>query len=199
MDEKRRDGSGWYEQIMDEIKADLEMLCGEFEENNGVLRTMTENLGAQGGSAVLEAAIEGLPNGEDLPYPAVHFNFTLAKDVEPEHFGTVADVLNDVNVVLSTGEYPSFGNFCLYKPLKQIYYGYRMPINIDHIEGEIENIRFFLATVFEQLDVFSDLILYAADGNAALTLDNYMDYLKTVSDFNDITDRLSKLEEILKS
>lgn len=194
------DEINWITQMNSWIKEDMEMICGECTENEGVLRAIAENLGVSGAAAVVEAAIEGMSNGDDNPYPVVHFNLTLARDIEPEYFGGIAQILNDINVVIQSGGYPSFGSFCLYKPLSQIFYGYRLPINVGSLETERENIRFFLATVFDQLDIFIDLVLFACQGNVNLTIEEYLDYLKKVDDLNNIDERIralqAKLEEL---
>ncbi len=187
----------WLTQMQTALQEDIKTLCGECEINNGILRAMAGNLGINNAAVIFEAAVEALPNGDDDPYPIVHFNITLAKDVEPEFFPAVAQVLNDINVVTQTGEFPSFGNFCLYKPLRQIFYGYRMPVSTENFEAERENIRFFLASVFEQLDQFVDLILYACEGNDSITIDQYLSYLKSVDDYNNIDQRIELLKKAL--
>lgn len=188
------DASGFNE-IRKNLKEDFELLFGECEDSEGVLRAVAEHIGVNDAEAIIEAAIEAIPNGEDYPYPAVHFNITLAKEVEPENFGIVASAINDINVILSTGEFPSFGNFCLYKPLRQIFYGYRKPINIGAAEYERENIRFFLATVLDQLDVFIDLILYVAGGNQITTLDSYLNYLRDISELGELEEKIKQLDQ----
>ena len=191
------DNENWISKMQDAIREDLEMLCGECRNNEGVLRTMAYNLGVNNSAAIVEAAVEGMPNGDDAPYPAIHFNITLAKDVDPEYYGNVAQVLNDINVITSSGVYPSFGNFCLYKPLGQIYYNYRIPVNVGAFDAERENLRFFLATVFEQLDMFVDLVLFASQGNESLTIEAYLDYLDKVDDLNNIDQRIELLKQTL--
>lgn len=192
------DYENWLNTMNNWIKEDLEMLCGESEIEDGVHRAMAYDLGVSRAAAIIEAAIEGLPNGDDAPYPVVHFSITLAKDIAAEHFAAVAGVLNDLNVVIQSGDYPSFGNFCLYKPLNQVFYGYRIPVNTAAIEAERENLRFFLATVFEQLDMFVDLILFVSDGKETLTIDKYMEYIKKIDDFNNIDERIEQVNEMLE-
>ena len=191
------DGNDVILELKNTIKEVLESLCEECEEDGGVLRALGDHFGVNDSSIIIEAAIEAMENGEDYPYPVVHFNFTMAKDIEPENYGAVAQLLNDLNVVFQTGEYPSFGNFCLYKPLGQIFYGYRMPINIGASEGEQENIKFFIATVFDQLDLFVDLVLYVAQGDVELTLEDYLAYLKGINDLYDLREKADKLAEML--
>lgn len=185
-------------ELKNTIKEILENLCEECTEDGGVLRALAEHFGVNDSSVIIEAAIEAMENGEDYPYPVVHFNFTMAKDIEPESYGKIAELLNDINVVFQTGEYPSFGNFCLYKPLGQIFYGYKMPINIGALEGEQENIKFFIATVLDQLDLFVDLVLYVAQGDVNLTLEDYLNYLNGLNDLYDLQEKAEKLEEMIK-
>lgn len=191
------DYSEWVNTVNSWITEDLNMLCGESKVEDGLHRAFAYDLGVSQAAAIVEAAVEGLPNGDDDPYPVVHFNFTLAKDIDPEHFGAVAEVINDLNVVIASGDYPSFGNFCLYKPLKQVFYGYRIPINPEATEAERENLRFFLASVFEQLDMFVDLILFVSDGRTKITIEDYMDYLKKIDDFNNLDERIDEINRML--
>ncbi len=192
------DGNDVILELQNTIKEILESLCEECQEEGGVIRGMAEHFGVNDSAIIVEAAIEAMDNGEDYPYPVVHFNFTMAKEIEPEHFGKIAELLNDLNVVFQTGDFPSFGNFCLYKPYGQVFYGYKMPINIGALEGEQENIKFFFATVFDQLDLFVDLVLYVAQGDVELTLEDYLAYLKGLKDLYDLQERADKLEEMLR-
>ena len=68
--------------------------------------------------------------------------------------------LNDLNTAISAGAFPSFGCFGYYAPLKQVYLSYRMPVNPDVLNEEYENIRYYLATLYEQLDLFADYIIF---------------------------------------
>ena len=176
---------------------DIKTLCGDYEEKDGIIRAMADHFGVNDSSVILEAAVEVLPNGDDYPYPVVHFNLTIAKEIAEENFAKISELLNDLNVVFQTGDFPSFGSLCLYKPLKQIIYGYRMPVNVGAVEGEMENIRFFLSTVFDQLDIFVDLILYIAQGNENLTLEEYLRFLGQMRDMYDLQERAELLEKKL--
>ena len=192
-------GTEFVTAVKNAIKEDLQQLCGEDEcvEKDGIIRVLVSSFGVTGSGAIIEAAVEALPNGDALQYPVVHFNFTLAKDIDPEYFGNVAGLLNDLNVIFQVGEFPSFGTFCLYKPLKQIVYGYRMPINVDAFEAERENIRFFLATVFDQLDIFVDLIQLVAQGIEELTAELFITYLEGMKNLYDLQERLEVIEKML--
>ncbi len=177
------------DQFFFQIKADIEELCGECSYDNGVLRAMVHNLGLSESNAILEAVLEGLDNGEDLPYPALYFHFTLAKNIEEENFENISYLISQLNMAFTLGDYKSFGYFGLHRDLKQIYYGYRMPFNIGALENEHENVRFVLATIFDQLEIFVDFVLYIADGHKELTLDRYMEYLQNLRDYNNLDER----------
>ncbi len=171
------------------LKSDIEALCGECRYEKGVMRAMVHNLGVSNSSAILEVVFEGLDNGNDLPYPALYFHFTLAKDIEAENYGKVAALLCELNTAITLGDFKSFGSFGLYQPLGQIYYSYRMPINAGALLAETENVRYFLATTVDNLEIFNDLVLYVSDGREEMTLDKYLEYLKKTEDLNTIEER----------
>ena len=192
------DKLGPIEQLMVYLKEDLETMFGECKEEDGIFRSLAENLGVTCSGALIEADIEGLENGDGDPYPAIYFHITLAKEVDKENFPRITDMLNDINVALSVGEYPAFGTFCLYKPLKQIFYSYRMPINIGSIEDERENIRYFIASVLNQLDIFVDLMQFVSSGVEDLKVDRYIQYIKDLADLNDLKERTEALSKMLE-
>ena len=177
------------EKFLQQIRSDIESLCGECSYENGIMRAMVNNLGVSGSSAILEVVMQGMENGEDLPYPALYFHFTLAKEIEKENFSRVSSLLCELNTAITLGDFKSFGSFGLYHPLGQIYYSYRIPINVGALDKELENVRFFLATSFDQLDIFDDLVLYVADGRDELTLDKYMDFLKRLDNISNFEER----------
>ena len=185
------------EDFFAQIQSDIKELCGECENDNGVLRAMIRGLGISGASGIIEVVVEGLENGEDLPYPALYFHITLARDIEEENFESVSYLLCQLNMAFSLGDYKSFGYFGLHRDLKQIYYGYRMPFNIGALDNEMENVRFVMATIFDQMDIFDDFVLYVADGHRELTLDRYMEYLQKVDDINNFEERADAFVKLI--
>lgn len=184
-------------EFLEAVQKDVGSLCEETDVKDDVIRGMLTNLGVGGSAAILEVCLEGAQNGSDLPYPVLRFHITLAKDIDKELYKDVTFALNQLNTVIASGEYPSIGNFCLYMPLGQIFMSYRMPINTDCLEGEVENVRFFLGTVYEQLDIFADMVMFIANGNELVTMDEYLRYLKTIQDFENLEERAKKLADIV--
>ena len=186
-------------EFQDKLQKDIEMIGEDTVRENGVIRSMVSHLGVNDTNVILETLIEGAYNGDELPYPVLRFHITIAKDIEPENFRNVTYALNELNTVIDSGEFPSFGGFGLYMPLGQIYMSYRMPINIGNLEGELENARFFLGTVFEQMDLFADMVLYIAEGNDLASMDRYAEYLRNITDISDLEERAKKLSEYLEN
>lgn len=185
-------------EFFDALKQDMDMMGEDTETSGGVIRTMLTGLGVNGTNAIMEALVEAEENGDDLPYPVIRFHITLAKDIDQVNFRNVTYTLNQLNNVIASGEYPSFGNFALYMPLGQIFLTYRMPINIGALDADYENVRFFLATVFDQLDIFADMILYISEGYNELTVEQYMEYLKSVEDWNNLQERADRLSKLIE-
>ena len=184
-------------EFMDKLQEDIEMLGENTQRDNGVIRSMIPHLGVNDTNVIIETLVEGADNGDDLPYPVLRFHITLAKDIEPAKYRDVTYSLNELNTVIDSGEFPSFGGFRLYMPLGQIYMSYRMPINTGNLECELENARFFLGTVFEQMDLFVDMVLYIAEGNDIISIDSYIEYLKEIKDIDNIPERAERLDRLL--
>ena len=177
---------------------DIGMLGDGAGYKDGVIRTMLPALGVNRAGAILEAVIEGAANGGLAPYPVVHFHITLARDIEQARFSDVLFSLNELNTAISGAGFPSFGNFALYMPYGQIYLSYRMPINAEALDAELENVRFFLGTLYNQLDVFSDMVLFIAQGNRKMTIERFMEYVADIKHLDDISERAEKLTKVLE-
>ena len=112
---------------------------------------------------------------------------------------TLSAAVNELNNVISVGEFPAFGAFCYYPKLHQIFLNYRLPVNPAVPEEETVNIRYYIATLYQQLDVFADFIMFICDTKGrTLELDDYIDYLKSVDDIDDLQERTRALEEYLE-
>ncbi len=181
--------------FFNQLKSDIEALGTETQFRDGVIRTLISNLGVNEAAAILEADIESIKNGNAAPYRVVRFHITLAKDIREDLFSDVTFSLNQLNNVIAGGDYPSFGCFGLHMPLRQIFLNYSIPINTDVLEAELENVRFFLGTVYEQLDVFIDLVLFIAEGHKGINFEEYLHYLEKIRDVKDIEERVKLLSE----
>ena len=182
------------EDLENAVKDSMSELFGECREFKGVLRSLPDHLGVLDTGAILEAAFEPGINPE-APYPVLHFHVTLAKGIDDSIVPGVLAGLNDLNTAISAGAFPSFGCFGYYAPLKQIYLSYRMPINPDVLDEEFENIRYYLATLYEQLDLFADYIIFLCDDPDRMTCGDYMDYLDSIADLTNLEARIDALEK----
>ena len=178
--------------LMDDFKT----LFGNCKRYKGVIRSLPEHLGVSNTSAIVEASFEPGLNPEIL-YPVLHFHVTLAQKIEESLVPGILSGLNDLNTAISAGAFPSFGCFGYYAPLGQIYLSYRMPLNDEHFDIELKNVRYYLSSLCEVLDLFADYILFLCDDPQHLTLEDYMRYLDAVSDLNDLEYRLNELEKVL--
>ncbi len=175
----------------------MEGLFGGVDEaEGGILRTRISHLGVTDVDAILEVALE---NGieEDAPYGVLHFHTTFAEDVPDEALADVIVTLNDLNHAVSAGAYPGFGCFCYYPPLKQIYYSYRMPINLSQVEAELNNVRYCLAALYDQMDVFADLVMFMINVPGSMSIEDYMDYVDQIADLDEVEDKLQALNELI--
>ena len=169
---------------------------GECIDNDGVLRARLTNMGVINTQVIVDIMLEeGIR--EDAPYGVLHFHHTLAQNIPEEALATLLISLNNLNHVINAGPFPGFGCFAYYEPLNQVYLSYRMPVNLNQIEAEYDNIRYYLGTLYEQLDLFVDFIMFAASGPEAMDISDYMDYLDEVADLNDFQARLDSYEELL--
>lgn len=184
--------------FQEKLKEDIEKFCDNTSFDGMVIRGVLTDLGVSGTGAILECVMEGSKNGTAKPYPVLRFHITLAKNIEPEIFEKVTYNLNQLNTVVAGMDYPSLGNFCLYMPKGQIFMVYRMPVNEECLDKELENARYYLGTIYEQLDLFADMILYIAEGKSDMTMDDYLDYLSSLEDIYDIDERAEKLQKKLE-
>jgi hypothetical protein len=180
--------------LSNELMSILEEFFGNCEDRDGVYRTMINHLGVVDGSAIFEVMLtEGM--NPEAPYGVLNFHITLADNVPDEALANLLISINSLNHVISAGAFSGFGNFCYYEPLKQVYMSYRMPVNINNIEGEYDNIRYYIAIVYEQLDILLDFIMFAIMDPGGMTIGDYMEYLDSVADLNDLKERFAVLEE----
>ncbi len=187
------------EKIYNGTKELMEEIFGKAEDIGGGWRSFAEHLGVAGANAIVEAVLtRGLH--EELPYPVLQFHITLAHNVPKEAEADIYRSLNELNNVLSVGEYPSFGHFSYYPKLKQVYYSYRLPVHPESPEGEISNVRYFFGVLLEQLDLFADYILFLCNNEGRMVpMDEYIDYLSKIKDIDDIEKRMATLEEKLRA
>lgn len=179
------------------LMGSIETLFGSCKRFQGVLRSLPEKLGVSGSVVILEAAFEpGLST--EIPYPILHFHTTLAQKIETAFVPGILNGLNELNTMISAGAFPSFGCFGYYEPLRQIYLSYRMPVSPDGLDTGFQNAQFYLTSLYEQLDLFTDYILFLCNDPNRMSLQDYMSYLDTIADLNDLQARLDALEKIAK-
>ncbi len=184
--------------LQEEIKKIMEELFGSCEDDNGILRSMAEHMGVTDVGALVEIALEngGDSLGGDFLFPVVNFHLTLATDIEDEVIPNLLISLNALNHEISAGAFPSLGTFVYYPPLNQVYLSYRLPVCAEgDIETNLTNIRFVFSLLYEQLDLFMDLIIFTVNSLEGITIGEYMEYLDEVSDLNDLTARSEVLKQ----
>ncbi len=180
-----------FETKLEEI---IKELFGNCTLRQNILRAIVEHLGVTDSCAVFEVTIEqGLH--PEAPYTILHFHTTIAQKIPDDQVPYVLMAVNDLNNVISVGAFPSFGCFAYYPPLQQIYLTYRMPVYIEDGEATLDSVRYYLGSLYEVLDIFTDYILFSCDHPGEMDLDDYMAYLDTVSDLNDLNERLAVLRE----
>ncbi len=170
---------------------------GECIDNDGVLRARLSNMGVVDSQVIVDVMLEGGIT-EDAPYGVLHFHHTLAHNIPEEAIPNLLISLNSLNHIINAGPFPGFGCFAYYEPLNQVYLSYRMPVNLNQIEAEYDNIRYYLGTLYEQLDLFVDFIMFAASSPEGMDITDYMDYLDEVADLNDMQKRLDSYEALLE-
>ncbi len=169
---------------------------GECIDNDGVLRARLNHMGMSDAQVICEVMLEqGIT--EDAPYGVLYFHNTLAQNIPEESLANLLISLNNLNHVVNGGAFPGFGTFCYYEPLNQVYLSYRMPVNLLQIEAEYDNIRYYLGTLYEQLDLFVDFVLFASSNPETMDIEDYMEYLDEVADLNDFQDRLNAYEALI--
>jgi len=182
------------EEFMDSLEKSIEELFGETHIKSGVIRSLPGNLGVTAANVIFEAAMEEGFNPEN-PYPVLHFHVTLAKDIEDSIVSKVLEGLNELNTTISAGSFPGFGCFGYYPPLRQVYLSYRMPINPDALDKDFDNVLYYLGTLYEQLDIFVDFVLFLCDDPEKISLKDYMNYLDSIADLNNMEERINELEK----
>ncbi len=169
-------------------------LFGECLDIEGVIRARVEHMGVTDSTAIVDAVLEpGLR--QEAPYGVLHFVVTLAENIPDESLADLLISLNGLNHVVGAGSYPGFGSFCYYEPLNQVYLNYRMPVNLMQLEGEFDNIRYYLGTLYDQLDIFTDFIMFTLANPGSMDISDYMQYLDDVSDLNDMEGRVEVFRE----
>ena len=187
-----------YNEIIDEIKEIMEAFYGEYTEHNGVIRAVTGPLGITNVHAIVDILPE-MGMNPNIPYPVVHFVITLAKDIPQEYESSIKATLQDLNLELAIGRYPAFGCFCYESQRRQIFLDYRLPVNSDAPEKEMANLRYYFGTLYEELDLFADFIMYICDNEGRMpTLDKYLDYLDMIVDIDDYEERLRLFKESME-
>ena len=191
---KNTDMENAVNRLSSEIQNIMMELFGECTDNDGILRAHVEHLGVTDSSAITEVLLEGGLRDE-VPYGILHFHTTLAENIPEESLADLLISINGLNHVINAGAFPGFGAFAYYDPLSQVYLSYRMPVNLENIETEFDNIRYYMATLYEQIDLFADFIMFAIVNPGGMTISDYMDYLDEVTDLDNIEERISAFEE----
>ena len=172
-------------------------LFGGVAEEDGVLRSVAEHMGVVNADVMGEVALEGGIR-EEAPYGVLHFHTTLAENIPEEALADLLISLNGLNHVINAGAYPAFGSFVYYDPLAQVYLSYRMPVNLNQIEAEYDNIRYYLGVLYDQLDLLVDFIMFSITNPGGMTIGDYMEYLDEVSDLDDLEERFKALEDSIR-
>ena len=172
-------------------------LFGGVAEEDGVLRSVAEHMGVVNADVMVEVALEGGIR-EEAPYGVLHFHTTLAENIPEEALADLLISLNGLNHVINAGAYPAFGSFVYYDPLAQVYLSYRMPVNLNQIEAEYDNIRYYLGVLYDQLDLLVDFIMFSITNPGGMTIGDYMEYLDEVSDLDDLEERFKALEDSIR-
>lgn len=179
------------------LTAKVKEIFGNCRVKDGVLRVFIEHLGVVDSNVILELAIEpGLH--KEAVYPILHAHCTIAQGIDKEDVPFIVNSLNELNTCISVGAFPAFGCFGYYAPLQQIYLSYRLPFNTNSLDTELENIEYYLCSLYEQLDVFTDFILFICDHPKDLTLEEYMTYLDSIADLYDLEEKTRKYEALLE-
>ena len=196
------EGTNGIEQLSDALHEIITNLYGECLDIDGMLRSRLTHMGVSDSGVVVDVLLEGGLR-EDAPYGVLHFHSTLAQDIPDEALPNVLIALNDLNHVICAGAFPGFGCFAYYEPLSQVYLSYRLPVNLNDVDTELDNIRFYLASLYDQMDLFVDYILFVINNDEdSMTIEDYMDYLDQLSDISEQENMFEALkgqyEEMLK-
>ncbi len=176
------------------LKEMMTELFGECLESDGVLRAHVEHLGVSDATAIVDVVLEGGIR-EEAPYGVLHFHTTFAEKVPEESLADLLISLNGLNHVISAGAFPGFGTFAYYDPLEQVYLSYRMPVNLNRIDADFDNIRYYLGCLYDQMDIFMDFVMFSIVNPGGMSITDYMNYLDEISDLDDIESRLEVFEQ----
>ncbi|MBO4899615.1 MAG: hypothetical protein J5509_04935 [Lachnospiraceae bacterium] len=190
---KKDSGTNAIKELSKTLQEMMTELFGECIENDGVLRSRIEHMGVTDATVILDVMLEG-GFREEAPYGILHFHTTMAEGVPEDSLADLLISLNSLNHVVSAGAFPGFGTFAYYDPLSQVYLSYRMPVNLNQIEAEYDNIRFYLGSLYDQLDILEDFIMFSIVNPGGMSISDYMDYLDEVSDINSLEDRYAAFE-----
>ncbi|MCR4591176.1 MAG: hypothetical protein K5668_10200 [Lachnospiraceae bacterium] len=184
--------------IMDNLKGMMDELFDGVEEKDGIYRSRAQHIGVTDVTVIVEALLESGVNQEH-PYPVIHFHTTLAANIPEEYESDLCFSLNRLNNAISLSGFPSFGCFCYHPDLKQVFLGYRLPVNPTAPNDETVNIQYYLGVLYEELDAFADYIMFLCDNKGISTgIDEYLDYIKEIDDWNDIEKRAEELSKVIE-
>lgn len=183
--------------LVDDVVKTMELLFGECRESGGTYRFTVSDLGAVRGDAVVEMVLEaGLRR--DKPYPILCFTTTLYSDLHPAYENVILDKLNELNTAMATGLFPAFGSFGMLKSRRQIYMCYRMPVNAKKPEAAMEDIRYFLAALYDELDLLIDFVYFICEEPGASDVEQFLQYVRQAMRIDDIDSRRDALEKSVK-
>ncbi|MCR5511314.1 MAG: hypothetical protein K6F54_10235 [Lachnospiraceae bacterium] len=191
---KKTEGSNQISTLSTALKEMMTELFGECLENDGVLRARAEHMGVTDATAIVDVMLEGGLR-EEAPYGVLHFHTTIAENIPEESLADLLISINALNHVVSAGAFPGFGTFAYYDPLEQVYLSYRMPVNLNQVAAELDNIRYYLGCLYDQMDIFMDFIMFAIANPGGMTIGDYMEYLDEVSDIDNLEERMKIFEE----
>ncbi len=182
--------------IMNSLREMMDELFDGVKDMNGTYRSIAEHIGVTDISAIVEAVLEGGVNA-DFQYPIIHFHITLAANIPEEYGPELERSVNTLNNVISVGSFPSFGCFCYYPRLNQIFLTYRLPVSPDAPEQEISNIRYYLGVLYDELDAFGDYIMFLCNNEGRDPgIEKYLEYIGSIKDWNDIGARAEELSRL---
>ncbi len=185
------------DQIMEGLKKMMEELFDGVEMRGDVYRSRVEHVGVTDITVLMEAVLEAGVNDE-APYPIIHFHATIASNIPEEYGAELSQALNVLNNIISVGEFPSFGCFCYYPRLRQIFLTYRLPVNPGMPEEELINIQYYLGVLYDELDAFGDYIMFLCDNEGKSgDIQGYVDYLNEIEDWNDLEKRANELSKVI--
>ena len=154
-------------------------LFGNCIENDGIFRSVADNIGVVASKVIVETALEGGVDEEDTD-GVLHFVSTIAENIPKEAVSGLLVSLNALNHEVSCGDYPGFGTFCYYEPLNQVYLSYRLPVKLDDPGAQYDNIRSYLTVLYDELDMFVDFIMFSIADPGRVDITDYMEYLDEV-------------------